>query len=243
LEIGTRIEDAIERVAVRIEGGGTGPDRNAIVAIGEALSAAHDIDIRVDNGGSREAFEQSADMMLGALHWTIKSEGEGPEVLIGHLEEAAATEFKRAAELIESHRRRLWPPDRISLVLRARLSTGTTIAVTPLPQRRARVDVPSGVKLDAIQALLHSEIQILSSTDAIVVQLPVFDEPAKLQVWEDIVVELDRARDRIRELRNLSLLGSRAIHAGEVEAIFQKATDKWVNAIDQVGASVLGEIG
>lgn len=174
--------------------------------------------------------------------WALDERLLAPSAFVERFEELAAAELTNVRNRVEPERLRTWPPDRVSAIKRAALPNDASILVVPTSAQRCRIDVRAGYFELAARALQTAGLRAEEATDELIVFMPALAPSARHEIVSAIEQELQLARDRMRELRNCLLLILPRPFDNTIEAALQKATDKWVNAVDQLGRVVLSEI-
>ena len=242
IRIDASIEVAAGRVSARVAKGQEGPTLDAIQKIDKELNTSDDIDIVLTNNSTVEKFRQRIDTLATCLVWTLDDRIHAPSAFVERFEELAAAELKLARSRVEPERLRTWPPDRVSGIIRTALPNDVPIVVVPIAAQRFRIDVRPSYSELAVGALQEAGLRVAEAKDGLTVFMPALAPSARNQIVTAIEQELQLARDRIRELRNCLLLVVPRPFDSTIEASLQKATDKWVNAVDQLGRFVLSEI-
>lgn len=242
LRIDAPVDKAAERVRARITQGGQGPTIDVILRIEEELAQAADIDVVIVNNGTIEELHQAIDALMESMVWTIDHRTGAPMAFVERFEGLAETELAHAREMVEPERLRTWPVDRVSAILRSVLPASVQASVIPNTPQRCRIEVKSSQIGKAGKALRESGLRTVQDQDGLTVFIPVLAPSVRNEIVDAIEQELQRARDRVRELRNFMLLALPRPFNSTIEAALQKATDKWINAVDRLGSVVLSEI-
>jgi predicted kinase len=236
-------EEAATRVNTRVMGGGRGPNAGAVREIYQLLTAADDFDLRIANRASLAEFLQlSRDQMES---FVLATTADQPRSALLHQFEIRAERICRdTLELIDAERLRTWPPDRLFQTVRGVTADPGAVSVIPIGPRRYRVagDRPEIAILQ--RALRDLDLRIeLENAGVLVITIPAVPPSIRHEAGNAVRHLMTSGRDRVREARNLAWLAHTSPSRPELEAGLQKAADKWINAIDQMGQRALSDLG
>lgn len=232
----------VETATSRVEKRGRGPDAQAIALIGSVLSEAKDIDVRISNFGTRQRLYGEIESLMDPIIWALNAPDLPTSTLVEYFETRAAQELSSAHLALEPQRLRTWPPDRVTKLLRGGLPADARATIVPNAPLRCRVDVSASYISAAKQLLTDAGLRVTQDGDNLTVFTPALTPSARAEIAEAAERELHRARDRIREIRNYLLLACARPDDTQIDAVLQKATDKWINAVDRLGTATLFDI-
>jgi len=240
--VDTPAEVAAERVKARSQRGRLGPTSTVIDDISAQLDAAMDIDFAITNGTTTKRFQERIDSVMTSLAWVLEHPTRAVSEFVERFEELVGGELRLARAAIEPTRLRTWPVDRVSAVVRSALPESVPVSVVPMSPQHCRIDV-SSAHADAVSAALRNAgLRVAFNNEGLFAYLPALSPSTRAEIAQAIERELQLARDRVRQLRNYSLFGLVERGDGPVGAALQRATDKWVNAVDQLGRAALADI-
>jgi len=236
------LDVARQRVAARREAGGHGPTGEGLEAIAHALNDTPDVDMQIYNRGSLADYLDHC--MKCCEQLVVAVEAAEPDMqLLNRFNVRAEETFHSVASDIASARLEAWPSDRIYELVTKDMPDSASVYLTSLPGRRVRLGCASADVASIRRRLESGGVRVVSEeVSGLELMLPAITPSNRLRISELISDSMTCGRDELRGLRNRSWLACGVERGDRFEGDLQRAADKWINAIDQVGGLALADL-